>query len=64
MAGTRFQETKGGAILDRFTGTVVARIEVTELDTSTAQRVSRLILDALHAEFGPTHLVNVVPDRG
>ena len=63
MAGTRFQETKGGAILDRFTGTVVARIEVTELDTATAQRVSRLILDALHAEFGPAHLVNVLPDR-
>ncbi|MTH76337.1 hypothetical protein [Paracoccus aestuariivivens] len=64
MAGSRFQETKGGAILDRFTGTVIARIEVTELDTSTALRVSQLILDALHREFGPTHLVNVVPDRG
>lgn len=64
MAGARFQEAKGGAILDRFTGSVVARIEVAELDTSTALRVSQLIIDALHRDFGPTHLVNVVPDRG
>jgi|GEM_PF-1211301 len=62
-AGTRFQETKGGAILDRFTGTVVATVEVAELDTATALRVSTLIIDALHREFGPAHLVNVVPDR-
>jgi len=64
MPGTRFQETKGGAIVDRFTGSKVLTIEVGELDTAAAVRVRDAVIDALHREFGPARLVNVVPDRG
>ncbi|MDT1061879.1 hypothetical protein RM190_08430 [Paracoccus sp. CPCC 101403] len=64
MAGTRFHETKGGVIVDKFTGSTVATVAIAELDTATALRITNLVIDALHREFGPAHLVNVVPDRG
>lgn len=49
----RFQETYGGAIIDRLTGKTVARVAVENIDTAAAGRAVAAIIAALHAEFGP-----------
>ena len=59
MARHRFVEGTGGTIVDRFTGIAIAKVEVLNLDTTTAQRVVTTIIDALHAEFGPRSVLEV-----
>lgn len=56
-AKPRFVKRPGGYILDTVTGWAVACADVNELDTATADRVSDIIIDALHREFGPRRSV-------
>lgn len=56
----RFVKSKEGKIVDTMTGWPVARAEVAHLDTATADRVSDIIIEALHREFGPRRTARVV----
>lgn len=48
----RFYCGSGGAILDRATGVLIARINVSDLDLRDAVRVAELFIDALEGGFG------------
>ena len=48
----RFRKFPGGAIVDGMTGTCLAHVMVSQLDTATADRLSDVIIAALYREFG------------
>lgn len=50
--GSRFRKFPGGAIFDSLTGTCLVHVMVTQLDTATADRLSDVVIAALHREFG------------
>ena len=49
----RFRKLPGGTIIDTLSGIAVVHIHVTQLDTATADRVSDVIIAALHEAYGP-----------
>lgn len=49
----RFRKLAGGAIIDTTTGICLTHVNVMQMDTATADRLSDVIIAALHETYGP-----------
>lgn len=51
----RFRVSRNGWIVDSVTGLYIVRVAVEVLDADAAHRLTATIIDALHADFGPSN---------